>query len=138
MLTPFDDDGSPDTAALALQSRWLLANGCNGLSIFGTTGEANSLSVDERLHLMEKLVEDGIPGQVLLPGTGCCAVPDTVRLSAHAVHLGAAGVLLLPPFYYKGSVFKGYAFSRPRPFPWRRSGTCGVTGRGGFRRDGTT
>jgi 4-hydroxy-tetrahydrodipicolinate synthase len=101
VLTPFDDDGAPDSAAMALHCRWLLTNGCDGLSILGTTGEANSLSVDERLRLMEKLVEDGIPARVLLPGTGCCAIPDSVRLSARAVQLGAPGVLLLPPFYYK-------------------------------------
>ncbi len=101
VLTPFDDDGRPDSAALALHCRWLLANGCDGLSILGTTGEANSLNVDERLQLMEKLVEDGIPAQVLLPGTGCCAIPDTVRLSARALQLGTPGVLMLPPFYYK-------------------------------------
>ncbi|HYN38904.1 MAG TPA: dihydrodipicolinate synthase family protein [Rhodospirillales bacterium] len=101
VLTPFDDDGAPDSAALALHCRWLLANGCDGLSIMGTTGEANSLSVDERLRLMEKLVEDGIPARMLLPGTGCCAIPDSVRLSARATQLGVAGVLLLPPFYYK-------------------------------------
>ena len=101
VLTPFDDDGNPDTAALALHCRWLLVNGCDGLSILGTTGEANSLSVEERLHLMEKLVEDGIAAPVLLPGTGGCALPDAARLSARAVQLGTAGVLLLPPFYYK-------------------------------------
>lgn len=102
VVTPFDDEGSPDPAALALHCRWLLANGCDGLSILGTTGEANSLSVDERLRLMERLVEDGIPAQVLLPGTGCCAIPDTARLTARALELGVAGVLMLPPFYYKG------------------------------------
>jgi 4-hydroxy-tetrahydrodipicolinate synthase len=101
VLTPFDEEGNPDSATLALHCRWLLINGCDGLSILGTTGEANSLSFEERLHLMEKLVEDGIPAQVLLPGTGSCALPDAVRLSARAVQLGAAGVLLLPPFYYK-------------------------------------
>lgn len=101
VLTPFGDDGSPDAAALALHCRWLLANGCDGLSILGTTGEANSLSVDERLRLMERLVEDGIPAQVLLPGTGCCAIPDTARLTARALQLGVGGALMLPPFYYK-------------------------------------
>ena len=101
VLTPFGDDGAPDSAALALHCRWLLANGCDGLSILGTTGEANSLTVDERLRLMEKLVGDGIPARVLLPGTGCCAIPDTVRLTARALQLGVSGVLLLPPFYYK-------------------------------------
>ncbi len=101
VLTPFDDTGAPDSATLALHCRWLLANGCDGLSILGTTGEGNSLSVDERIALLERLVSDGIPAQVLLPGTGCCAVPDTVRLTERAVQLGVAGVLMLPPFYYK-------------------------------------
>jgi len=102
VLTPFDDDEAPDPGALALHCRWLLGNGCDGLSVLGTTGEANSLSVDERLALLERLVDDGIPAPVLLPGTGCCALPDTVRLTRRAVELGCPGVLMLPPFYYKG------------------------------------
>jgi 4-hydroxy-tetrahydrodipicolinate synthase len=102
VLTPFDDAGAPDSGALTLHCRWLLANGCDGLSVLGTTGEANSLSVDERLAVLDRLVSGGIPAPVLLPGTGCCAVPDTVRLTRRAVELGCAGVLMLPPFYYKG------------------------------------
>lgn len=101
VLTPFDEAGAPDSAALALHCRWLLSNGCDGLSVLGTTGEGNSLSVEERIALLERLVADGIPARVLLPGTGCCAVPDTVRLTDRAVRLGVAGVLMLPPFYYK-------------------------------------
>src|SRR5512134_486528 len=101
VLTPFDQDGAPDAAALALHCRWLLSNGCDGLSVLGTTGEGASLSVDERIGVLERLITDGIPARVLLPGTGCCAVPDTVRLTARAVHLGVPGVLMVPPFYYK-------------------------------------
>jgi 4-hydroxy-tetrahydrodipicolinate synthase len=101
VLTPFDEAGAPDSAALALHCRWLLSNGCDGLSVLGTTGEGNSLSVDERIGLLERLISDGIPARVLLPGTGCCAIPDTVRLTARAVHLGVPGVLMVPPFYYK-------------------------------------
>lgn len=101
VLTPFDEAGAPDSAALALHCRWLLRNGCDGLSVLGTTGEANSLSVEERLALLERLVADGIPARVLLPGTGCCAIPDTVRLTKRAVQLGTPAVLMLPPFYYK-------------------------------------
>lgn len=103
VLTPFDDDGSPDSGALALHCRWLLRNGCDGLSVLGTTGEANSLTVSERVALLERLVSDGIPAPVLLPGTGCCALPDTIELTRRAVELGCAGVLMLPPFYYKGA-----------------------------------
>ena len=101
-LTRQTADGSPDLEGLVAHCRWLLANGCDGLAILGTTGEANSFSIDERIAIMEALIEAGIPGSVLMPGTGCCAAPDTVALTKHAVELGAAGVLALPPFYYKG------------------------------------
>lgn len=101
VLTPFDETGAPDHGTLSLHCRWLLANGSAGLAVLGTTGEANSLSVEERLRLLERLVADGIPAGVLMPGTGCCAVTDTARLTSRAVQLGCAGVLMLPPFYYK-------------------------------------
>jgi 4-hydroxy-tetrahydrodipicolinate synthase len=101
-LTRQNADGSPDLDGMARHCRWLLANGCDGLAILGTTGEANSFSVAERIAIMESLVEAGIPASVMMPGTGCCAIPDTVTLTKRAVELGAAGVLALPPFYYKG------------------------------------
>jgi 4-hydroxy-tetrahydrodipicolinate synthase len=101
-ITPFRRDLSPDPERYARHARWLLANGCTGLAAFGTNSEANSLSADERMSLLEFLVANGVPGDSLMPGTGACAFPDTVRLTAHAVALGCAGVLMLPPFYYKG------------------------------------
>jgi 4-hydroxy-tetrahydrodipicolinate synthase len=113
VLTPLDASLLPDRTALARHCRWLLDNGCNGLAVLGTTGEANSFSVEERIDLLDHLIEDGVPGNTLLPGTGCCAVPDTVRLTRKAVELGAGGVLMLPPFYYKNvsddGVFAAYA-----------------------------
>jgi 4-hydroxy-tetrahydrodipicolinate synthase len=101
-LTPMREDLSIDRAAFAAHCRRLLDAGCHGLAIFGTTGEANSLSIDERIEAWAGLVEDGIPAGTLLPGTGACALPDAVRLSRAALELGAPGVLALPPFYYKG------------------------------------
>jgi 4-hydroxy-tetrahydrodipicolinate synthase len=113
VLTPLDENLAPDRAAIARHCRWLRDNGCDGLAVLGTTGEANSFSVDERVRLLEGLIEDGIPGNVLLPGTGCCALTDTVELTRKAVELGAAGVLMLPPFYYKNvsddGLFASYA-----------------------------
>ena len=100
-LTPLTAELAPDIARLAGHCRWLLDHGCDGLAVLGTTGEANSFSVDERLAILDGLFEAGIPGHTLIPGTGCCAVPDTVSLTRRAVELGAAGVLVLPPFYYK-------------------------------------
>ncbi len=113
VLTPFRPDLSPDPARLLAHCRWLLGHGCAGLAPFGTTSEANSLSVDERERLLDALVDGGIPPERLVPGTGCCALPDTVRLTAHAVRRGCAGVLVLPPFYYKGvsddGLFRSFA-----------------------------
>ncbi|MDP6414576.1 MAG: dihydrodipicolinate synthase family protein, partial [Gammaproteobacteria bacterium] len=80
---------------------WLISQGV-GLAVFGTNSEANSLSVDEKIDLLDQLVTTGIDPAVLMPGTGSCALTDTVRLTAHAVSLGCGGTLMLPPFYYKG------------------------------------
>jgi len=101
VLTPLRDDYSIDHEAYAEHCRWLLANGCDGLAPMGTTGEANSFSVAERIEAFERLVEAGVPASKMMVGTGCCSITDTVALTRHAVALGAGGVLMLPPFYYK-------------------------------------
>jgi 4-hydroxy-tetrahydrodipicolinate synthase len=112
VVTPFNADYSPDAARFVRQCRWLVANNV-GLAAFGTNSEANSLTADERIDLLEKLVEGGIDPARMMPGTGCCALGDSVRLTAHAVKLGCAGVLMLPPFYYKGvsdeGLFRNFA-----------------------------
>ena len=101
-LTPMAADLNPDHGAFAQHCRRLLEAGCHGVAVFGTTGEATSLSVDERLAALEALISEGVPGEALLPGTGSSALTDTVRLSRAALEAGTAGVLVLPPFYYKG------------------------------------
>lgn len=112
-ITPFRRDLSPDGKRFAAHCQWLLKQGAGGLAIFGTTSEANSLSVDERIALFDELLTAGIPPARLIPGTGCCALTDSVRLSRHVVSAGCAGVLMLPPFYYKGvseeGVFRSFA-----------------------------
>ena len=100
-LTPLGDDLSPDIGATLGHYRWLLQEGCDGIVCLGTTGEANSFSLDERLALLDALGATELPAKLVV-GTGCCAVADTVRLSKKALEIGAAGVLVLPPFYYKG------------------------------------
>lgn len=99
-LTPLDADLNPDHGAFVGHCRSLLDAGCHGLGVFGTTGEGNSLSADERIAALEALVEGGVPARRLLPGTGSCALTEAVRLSRAAVEAGAGGVLVLPPFYY--------------------------------------
>ena len=101
VLSPMRPDLSIDLDRMATHCRWLLANGCNGLAILGTTGEANSIGIDERIEVMQGLVERGIPAAKLLPGTGTPALTDTVKLTREAAKLGCPGALLLPPFFYK-------------------------------------
>lgn len=107
VATPFAADGRVATAQLLQHSRTLLDEGASGLAILGTTSEANSLTLDERRGVIDAHVDAGIPAAQLLPGTGACAVDDVVALSRHAGEIGAAGVLLLPPFYYKGVTDEG-------------------------------
>ena len=103
VLTAMNADLSVDLDRMARHCKWLLANGCSGLGVLGTTGEGNSLGVAERLSLMEGLAERGIPATAMLPGTGTTALTDTVLLTRRAAELGCRGALLLPPFYYKNT-----------------------------------
>jgi 4-hydroxy-tetrahydrodipicolinate synthase len=100
VVTPFARDLSPDPERFIAHCRWLLGQRC-GLAVFGTNSEANSLSVDERMALLDALLAADLDPARMMPGTGCCALTDSVRLTEHAVKAGCAGVLMLPPFYYK-------------------------------------
>ncbi len=100
VVTPFGKDLVPDAGRFIAHCRWLLSQHC-GLAVFGTNSEANSLSVNERIALLDALLAADVDPSRMMPGTGCCALTDTVRLTEHAVKAGCAGVLMLPPFYYK-------------------------------------
>ncbi|MFN7086109.1 MAG: dihydrodipicolinate synthase family protein [Burkholderiales bacterium] len=101
VVTPFNADLSPDPQRFIAHCKWLLSQNC-GLAVFGTNSEANSMSVNERIALLDALLAADVDPARLMPGTGCCAITDSVRLTEHAVKAGCAGVLMLPPFYYKG------------------------------------
>jgi 4-hydroxy-tetrahydrodipicolinate synthase len=100
-VTAFNEQLEIDAERTVAHYRWLLKEGCDALVVFGTTSEANSLSLVERTRFLESAVAKGIDPKKLVPGTGCCALPDSVELSKHAIGLGCPAVLLLPPFYYK-------------------------------------
>src|SRR5262252_9485237 len=112
VVTPFKADLVPDPDRFIRQCRWLLTQDV-GLAVFGTNSEANSLSTEEKIELLDRLVGAGLDPARMMPGTGCCALPDSVRLTAHAMKLGCGGVLMLPPFYYKGvsddGLFRSFA-----------------------------
>jgi len=102
VVTPFRKDFSPDAERFVRHCKWLLGHGCAGLAVFGTNSEANSMSVDEKVALLDALLAGGVPASALMPGTGHCALTDSVTLTRRAVAAGCGGVLMLPPFYYKG------------------------------------
>src|SRR3989454_1595021 len=101
VVTPFKNDLAPDSQRFIAHCQWLLSQNC-GLAVFGTNSEANSLSTEERAMLLDELVAAGVDPARMRPGTGCCSIMETVKLTKQAVGNGCAGVLMLPPFYYKG------------------------------------
>src|SRR4029077_12715624 len=100
VVTPFKADLAPDSQRFIAHCKWLLSKNC-GLAVFGTNSEANSLSMEERAMLLDELVAAGVDPARMMPGTGCCSITETVKLTKQAVGNGCAGVLMLPPFYYK-------------------------------------
>ena len=111
--TPVLEDGTPDHAAFATHCHALLREGCDGIALLGTTGEANSFGIAQRQALLDKVIASGIDPQRLLPGTSQTNVADTVTLMRHAVEAGVKATVVLPPFYYKGvsdeGLFRFYA-----------------------------
>lgn len=107
VLTPFGEDGAPDLDRFVEHCEWLMEDGCTALAPFGTTSEGNSVGLDERMEMLEELVDAGIDPKKLMPGTGTCSLADAIALTEHAVDLGVGGVLMLPPFYYKNPSEEG-------------------------------
>jgi 4-hydroxy-tetrahydrodipicolinate synthase len=100
-LTPLRPDLAIDLPTLIEHSRWHLARGCHGIALFGTTGEGTSFAVGERKAALEAVIAAGVPAASIMAGSGCSALTDTIELTAHAVKQGCAGVLTLPPFFFK-------------------------------------
>jgi 4-hydroxy-tetrahydrodipicolinate synthase len=109
IATPVDANGEPDSARATRLARFLLDNGCDGLNVLGTTGEATSFSLAQRQKVMTAYRDAGLPLDRMMVGTGAAAVADAVALTRHAAELGFAGALVLPPFYYKGVPDDGLA-----------------------------
>ena len=107
ILTPFNDDLSFNAELYVSHAHWLLANGIHYISPFGTTGEALSMSVSERISAMDALIDGGINPATLMPGAGLCNLPETVELCRHAVQRGCAAVMTLPPFFFKNASDEG-------------------------------
>jgi 4-hydroxy-tetrahydrodipicolinate synthase len=102
IATPVDEAGEPDCQRAVTLAKYLLANGCDGLNVLGTTGEATSFSREQRMRVMDAYAQASVPLARAMVGTGAAALDDAIALTRHAAALGFAGALVLPPFYYKG------------------------------------
>src|SRR5947209_11602496 len=107
VLTPFTAAGEPDPGRFVAFCRWLLDQGADGLAIFGTTSEANSMSAGERMDLLDRLVAAGIPPAKLMPGTGACSVTEAASVIGHPVRPGCRGALIPPPLSSQGNTEAG-------------------------------
>lgn len=100
VVTPFHEDLSINLPAFVAHCKRLIADGA-GIAISGTNSEACSETFEERIALVDAAIDAGIPVERVLVGTGCCAIDDAVVLTRHAIDRGCAGVLVLPPFFFK-------------------------------------
>lgn len=109
VATATNGAGEPDCARSVALARFLLDNGCDGLNVLGTTGEATSYGLVQRQAVMNAYRATGLPLDCMMVGTGAAAIADAVALTRHAADLGFGGALVLPPFYYKGVTDDGLA-----------------------------
>jgi len=109
VATAVEAGGAPDCMRSTALARFLLAQGCDGLNVLGTTGEATSFSTEQRVTVMSAYRAAGLPMDRLMVGTGAAALADAIALTRRAAELGFAAALVLPPFYYKGVPDDGLA-----------------------------
>src|SRR5258706_2872361 len=111
ITTPFLETGEPDLQRLVARAGRLLEGGCDGLNLLGTTGEATSQSVKQRIAVMNAVGASALPLGRMIVGTGAAALQDAALLTREAAEIGFSAALLLPPFYYKpGSDAGGLRF----------------------------
>ena len=99
-LTPLKRSYEPNLQALVRHVQWLLESGSDGVALLGSTGEANSLTIEQRLAIIE-ISAKKLPTDRLIMGTGSCSLKDAVHLTKASIDAGVYAVLVLPPFYYK-------------------------------------
>ncbi len=114
LVSPFAPDGSPDLVRLVRHAEWVLANGCDSVTLFGTTGEGFSIAMRDRAAMLDALTDTGIGAGRLNSGVTATTVADAAEQARLALDAGARGLLFAPPYYLKGLEEEGlYAwFSR--------------------------
>jgi len=114
VATPLTAAGGLDAQALGRFAGELVLRGCDGVALFGTTGEGPAFSVAERAAGLEAVLAAGVPADRMIVGIGCTALADTEALARHALSRGVVRLMMLPPFFFKGVGAEGVftAFAR--------------------------
>ena len=101
LLIPVATGGSVDTQRAIVHSQNMLAAGCDGITLFGTTGEGPAFSVAERKALLQSLLDAGVRPDQIVVTTSACALPEAIELGRHASALGCHLQMFMPPFYFR-------------------------------------
>lgn len=110
VTTPVTADYHPDPGLLLARCRSLMADGCDGVALFGTTGEGAEFSIEDRMAALESVIAGGVaPGRVIL-SVGALSIPDIARLARHALDQKVGGLLLMPPCVYRGGITEDGTF----------------------------
>ena len=104
ITTPVTRDYRPDLGRIVARAKMLLNQGCDGIALFGTTGEGAEFSVADRIATLDGMIAAGIDPDRIIASTGALALPDIVALSSHALGCGTHGILLMPPCLYRGGI----------------------------------
>ncbi len=123
VVTPVDASYAPDARKAIPYYGDLLAGGCDGLNLFGTTGEAMSFGAGQRCAMMESVARSGLPMDRVMVGIGAASLDDATAVFRQAVELRFAGMLVMPPFFYRDAGDDGIMrffdtlFARIAPLP---------------------
>jgi 4-hydroxy-tetrahydrodipicolinate synthase len=110
VATPITPDLRPDEPRLLAHCRWLMSQGCDGVALFGTTGEGMEFSVADRRHTIEAMLKGGIAANRAIASVGALAIPDAIELAKTTIDLGLDGALLMPPCVYRGGITEDGTF----------------------------
>ena len=102
ITTPFDEQLKVDHEFIARHARWLCANGCTGIVCLGSLGEAATLTFDEKIAILRTAVAAVPEGTPVVAAVSALSTAEAVALARAAAEEGAQGLMILPPYVYKG------------------------------------
>jgi 4-hydroxy-tetrahydrodipicolinate synthase len=101
LMHPLNTQGTLDCVLAIAHANAMLVAGCDGVTLFGTTGEGPAFSVSERMALLDAMLAAGVRADQMVVTISAVALPDAIALGRHALARGVQRQMLMPPFYFK-------------------------------------